>query len=202
MLEEMKKNRVEPDVVTYSTLVKGYGIGGDVDRVPRVMEDMNGEKKYGPDEILCNTLLDGCEKQGRVDDVLQLRRHACRWRLAPSNYTLSILVKLMGRACRFKQGLRLGRGTLRRERLPPNVQVYTGLVQAYAQNRKLDRALALHEAMITEEGCAADEKFYSARAPSIAASASSGPASPRASSVWSGRMMSPPALTTGSSRRA
>ena len=72
LLEEMKKNRVEPDVVTYSTLVKGCCIGGDVDRVSRVMEDMNGEKKYGPDEILCNTLLDGCEKQGRVDDVLQL----------------------------------------------------------------------------------------------------------------------------------
>merc|ERR1719472_145486 len=101
LLEEMKTARVEPDVITYSTLVKGYCFAGDVDRAFKVLAEMKADGKFSPDEILYNSLLDGCAKQGRVEEALQLlddmRTNGC----VPSNYTLSILVKLLGRTRRL-----------------------------------------------------------------------------------------------------
>merc|ERR1719231_1971935 len=69
LLEDMKTALVEPDIITYSTLVKGYCLSGDVDRAFEVLEEMKRDGKYMPDEILYNSLLDGCAKQHRVDQA-------------------------------------------------------------------------------------------------------------------------------------
>merc|ERR1719436_1238607 len=42
----------------------------------------------------------------------------------------------------------------------PNVQVYTCLVQACVLNRRLDKALSLHDTMVADSACRVDEKFY------------------------------------------
>merc|ERR1719335_950033 len=78
----------------------------------------------------------------------------------PSNYTLSIMVKLLGRARRLDDAFEKVEELSQANGFNPNVQVYTCLVQACAQSRKINRALALHESMITEAGCTPDEKFY------------------------------------------
>ena len=45
-------------------------------------------------------------------------------------------------------------------RFRPNVQVYTCLVQACILDRRLDKALTLHETRLADEGCKVDNKFY------------------------------------------
>merc|ERR1719160_2329525 len=161
LLEEMKTASIEPDVITYSTLVKGYCLAGDVDRAFKVLAEMKTDGKFAPDEILYNSLLDGCAKQGRVDEALQLlddmRSNGC----VPSNYTLSIMVKLLGRARRLDEAFAQVEELSQANGFNLNVQVYTCLVQACAQNRKINKALALHETMVTDAGCRPDEKFYS-----------------------------------------
>jgi len=72
LLEEMKATHVEPDIITYSTLVKGYCLSGDVDRGFQVLQEMKKDGTYGADEILYNSLLDGCAKQHRVEQAIQL----------------------------------------------------------------------------------------------------------------------------------
>merc|ERR1719274_301017 len=160
LLEEMKTAGVEPDVITYSTLVKGYCLAGDVDRAFKVLSGMKAEGKFSPDEILYNSLLDGCAKQNRVDDALRLLDDMKLSGCVPSNYTLSIMVKLLGRARRLDEAFVKVEELSQAHGFNPNVQVYTCLVQACAQNRKIGRALELHETMITEAGCTPDEKFY------------------------------------------
>merc|ERR1719218_449 len=99
----MKQGHVEPDIITYSTIVKGYCLSGDLDRAFNVLEEMKRDAKFAPDEILYNSLLDGCAKQHRVDEALKLLEDMTQSGTAPSNYTLSILVKLMGRSRRLNQ---------------------------------------------------------------------------------------------------
>merc|ERR1719324_1178387 len=103
LLEDMKTSSVEPDIITYSTIVKGYCLSGDVDRAFQVLEEMKRDNKFAPDEILYNSLLDGCAKQHRVEEALKLLDDMQQAGVAPSNYTLSILVKLMGRSRRLNQ---------------------------------------------------------------------------------------------------
>jgi pentatricopeptide repeat protein len=160
LLEDMKASSVEPDIITYSTIIKGYCMNGDVDRAFDVLEDMRREKVFAPDEILYNSLLDGCVRQNRVEQALQLVQDMKDSGTAPSNYTLSILIKLLGRSRQLKQAFDLVEKLCSENGLRPNVQVYTCLMQACIQNRKLDRALEVHNTMILESGCQPDQMVY------------------------------------------
>jgi len=161
LLEEMKKTHVEPDIITYSTLVKGYCLSGDVDRAFQVLQEMKQDGKYAADEILYNSLLDGCAKQHRVEEAIQLLDEMRTNGVSPSNYTLSILVKLLGRARRLNEAFAIIDDLCASHGFRANIHVYTCLAQACIQNRKLDRALATHNTMITDAGCQPDQKFYS-----------------------------------------
>merc|ERR1719375_1245801 len=160
LLEDMRESSVEPDIITYSTIVKGYCLEGDVERAFSVLDDMNSDDKFAPDEIMYNSILDGCAKQHRVDDALRLLEEMKSTGVVPSNYTLSILVKLLGHARRVNQAFKLVEELSQQHGFRPNVQVYTCLVQACLFNRRLERALTLHDTMVADAGCVVDEKFY------------------------------------------
>merc|ERR1719281_17651 len=159
LLEDMAKASVEPDIITYSTIVKGYCLEGDVDKAFSVLEDMKSDEKLAPDEIMYNSILDGCAKQHRVEQALSVLDEMKSTGVVPSNYTLSILVKLLGHARRLSQAFRMVEELSAQHGFRPNVQVYTCLVQACVLNRRLERALSLHDTMLGES-CRTDEKFY------------------------------------------
>merc|ERR1719330_264440 len=156
----MGKSCVEPDIITYSTLIKGYCAEGDVDRAFHILEEMKRDNKFAPDEIMYNSILDGCARQHRVEDALRLLEEMKTSGIGPSNYTLSILVKLLGHARRLNQAFRMVDDLSGQNGFRPNVQVYTCLVQACVLNRRLERAMTLHDAVVVDPGCVLDNKFY------------------------------------------
>jgi pentatricopeptide repeat protein len=159
ILEVMRAASVEPDIITYSTIIKGHCLEGDIDKALAILKEMRSNKNMEPDEIMYNSFLDGCAKQYRVDEALAALEEMQAAGVNPSNFTLSILVKLLGRARRLNQAFTLMDDLSKRHGFRPNVQVYTCLMQACIQNRKLDRALALHDTMVSA-GCRPDEKMY------------------------------------------
>merc|ERR1719398_178951 len=160
LFREMQASGVSPDVITYSTLVKGYCQAGDIDRGYQVLNEMVKSGVHEPDEILYNSLLDGCAKQHRVDDALNLLEDIHKHNVRPSNFTLSILVKLLGRSRRLNQAFAMVEETCKRFDLQANIHVYTCLIFACFQNRQMPRALQLHDSMITEAGVEPDERTY------------------------------------------
>merc|ERR1719207_454673 len=160
LFREMQASGVSPDVITYSTLVKGYCQAGDIDRGYQVLNKMVANGVHEPDEILYNSLLDGCAKQHRVDDALKLVEDMHKHNVRPSNFTLSILVKLLGRSRRLNQAFSMVEETCKRFDLQANIHVYTCLLYACFQNRQMPRALQLHDSMITEAGVEPDERTY------------------------------------------
>merc|ERR1719197_1726983 len=160
LLEDMREANVEPDIITYSTIIKGYCLEGDVDRAFSVLEEMKRDDKFTPDEIMYNSILDGCAKEHRVDDALKILDEMKAAGVGPSNYTLSILVKLLGHARRLNQAFSLVEELSKKNGFRPNVQVYTCLTQACVTNRRLEKALALHNTVVADAGCSIDEKFY------------------------------------------
>merc|ERR1719356_1520053 len=159
LLEEMGQSSAEPDLITYSTLIKGFCAEGDVDRAFHILDEMKRDGKFSPDEIMYNSILDGCAKQQRVDDALRMLDEMKSRGVSPSNYTLSILVKLLGNARRLPQAFQMVEDLSSQNGFRPNIQVYTCLVQACVLNRRLEKAFALHQTMLAE-GCRVDEKFY------------------------------------------
>lgn len=151
---------VQPDIITYSTIVKGYCIAGDVDRAFALLDEMKKLGNVKPDEVLYNSLLDGCAKQSRVEDALKLLEEMKREGVVPSNYTLSILCKLLGRGRRLEQAFEIVKTFTEEYGFKANIQVYTCLMQACIHNRQCQRALSLHDQVVKDGVCVPDTKTY------------------------------------------
>merc|ERR1719281_1167056 len=161
LLEDMKGALppVEPDIVTYSTIVKGFCNCGSLDRALKVLKDMKTSGKYHPDEVMYNSLLSGCAKEHRPDEALELLKDMKKSGVAPSNYTLSMLVKLMGRCRRINQAFQILEEISKEYGLKINIQVYTCLIQGCFNNGVAAKAVALHDKII-EEGLVPDAMTY------------------------------------------
>jgi len=161
LLEDMKMAMppVQPDIVTYSTIVKGFCNSGSLDRGLQILKEMKASGKYEADELIYNSLLDGCAREHRPDDALKLLGDMKKSGVTPSNYTLSMLVKLMGRCKRLNQAFTLVEDIRQEYGLKVNIQVYTCLIQACFNNRQASKAVALHEQII-KEGLLPDEMTY------------------------------------------
>merc|ERR1719440_1024273 len=77
----------------------------------------------------------------------------------PSNYTLSIMVKLMNRTHKVDQAFSIVQEMSQKYGIKPNAHVYTNLIQACVSNRRQDRALSVLETMVKEH-VQPDQKAY------------------------------------------
>lgn len=161
LLEDMKAATppIEPDIVTYSTIVKGFCNAGNLDRALKVLDDMKSSGRHTPDEVMYNSLLGGCAKEHRADDALRLLNDMRKFNVAPSNYTLSMLVKLMGRCRRINQAFTMLEDISKEYGLKINIQVYTCLIQGCFNAGQAAKALSLHE-KILKEGLLPDSMTY------------------------------------------
>eukprot|EP00397_Hematodinium_sp_SG-2012_P004643 GEMP01004655.1.p1 GENE.GEMP01004655.1~~GEMP01004655.1.p1 ORF type:complete len:1075 (+),score=252.38 GEMP01004655.1:158-3382(+) len=153
LLEDMKERQIRPNVITYSTMLKGHCQEGNVHMGFAILQQMKKETKLRPDEIMFNSLLDGCAQQNLVDKALSLVDEMEEANVKPSNFTVSILVKLMNRARRLDDAFELCDSITTKYNFPPNVHVYTNLIQACIHHRQLPRALGVLDQMI-------DNKVY------------------------------------------
>jgi len=122
---------------------------------------MKADGKVGLDEIVYNALIDGCGRQQKVQRALQVLEDMRAAKIAPSNYTLSIMVKLLGRARKLNEAVELVDDFRANHRVRPNVQVFTCLMQACLLNKRVAQALSVYNKMVVELGCLPDEKAYS-----------------------------------------
>merc|ERR1719191_1010691 len=158
LFRDMHQKNVNPDVVTYSTVIKGYCTKGDLEPALQLFSMMR-KRGIKPDAILFNSILDGCaHKQMRTltESVLvDMEEEGVN----PSNFTLSILVKLYGRCGDLDQAFDIMQTYPKKFGFEINAQVYTCLMSACISNKQLSRALSVLEQM-KMAGCALDGKTY------------------------------------------
>jgi len=150
ILEDMKKHRIKPNVITYSTMLKGHCQNGDIQTSFLILEQMKKDARLKPDEIMYNSLLDGCAQNNLVDEGLRLLEEMQIEGVTPSNFTLSILVKLMNRARKLDQAFEIVENITKKYHFRANVHVYTNLVQACISNQQIPRGMGLLEQMVRE----------------------------------------------------
>lgn len=158
IFRDMTMNAVMPDLISYSTLIKGHSTRGDLEQALALLGTMQ-RRGISPDAIVFNSILDGCaHKQMRTltEHVLKDMEAAG---IAPSNFTLSILVKLYGRCNDLDTAFEVTKLYPQRYGFALNAQVYTCLMSACIANGALPRALDVHASM-AEAGCPSDAKTY------------------------------------------
>merc|ERR1719163_1885142 len=115
-----------------------------------ILRRMKSEGNARPDEIMYNSLLDGCAQSNLVDEGLKLLEEMQREDVKPSNFTLSILVKLMSRSRNLNGAFAIVEDIAQKHHIKPNVHVYTNLIHACLSKRALDRAMQTLERMAQE----------------------------------------------------
>merc|ERR1719456_1186581 len=160
ILEDMKVQHVKPNVITYSTMLKGHCQSGDMQTAFLILEQMRKDAHLKPDEIMYNSLLDGCAQSNLVDEGMRLLDEMQKEGVQPSNFTLSILVKLMSRARKLDAAFSIVEQITKRYNFRPNVHVYTNLIQACVSSAQLSKGMKILEQMI-QERIVPDGRTYS-----------------------------------------
>lgn len=150
LLEEMAKDGIEPNIITFSAMIKGYCQENKLDSAFKLMEHMKKSLQLRPDEITYNTLLDGCARQGLFDRGMAVLEDMQAAGVRPSNFTLSVLVKLASRGGKLERAFGLCDELSKQYRLRLNVHVYSNLVQACTMHGDLPRGLEVLERMLRE----------------------------------------------------
>ncbi|KAH0476872.1 MAG: uncharacterized protein KVP18_004123 [Porospora cf. gigantea A] len=147
VLEDMQQAGVEADMITYSTIIKGYCIGRNMPRALELLEVMR-TRGFKPDGILYNSLLDGCVRVGDVKLCERLFRKMQENQIPPSNFTLSILIKLFGRIGMMDRAFQLVKEIPEHYNFVVNEHVHTCLMSASIANNLPDDAVEVFRNMI------------------------------------------------------
>merc|ERR1719487_358160 len=159
LFQDMVAGQVTPDLITYSTLIKGYCLCGDMDQGMQLFMLMR-KKGIVPDAVVFNSLLDGCAKRQMRTLCEQVVRDMAEAGVAPSNHSVSILVKLYGRCHDLDAAFRVVEEFPREHGFKANAAVYTCLMSACVAADQLGRAMELRDRMV-RENVPLDQKTYS-----------------------------------------
>jgi len=138
LLTTMQQYGFKPNLITYSTLIKGYCAAGDMQSAFEVFRQLRSGSE-APDEVVYNTLLDGCLQAGLADEGENLVETMMDQGLAPSVYTLSSLVKILAGAKRLDRAFKVCEHASSRFRFRLNAQLQTALLQACITCKAYDR---------------------------------------------------------------
>eukprot|EP00933_Yihiella_yeosuensis_P017402 TRINITY_DN14540_c0_g1_i1.p1 TRINITY_DN14540_c0_g1~~TRINITY_DN14540_c0_g1_i1.p1 ORF type:complete len:1035 (+),score=180.79 TRINITY_DN14540_c0_g1_i1:287-3391(+) len=158
LFRDMTLENVLPDLITYSTIIKGHCASGDLESALTLLGQMQ-RMKIAPDAILFNSILDGCahkQFRGLTEQVLSDMEAAG---IAPSTFTLSILVKLYGRCRDLEAAIKVTEVYPKKYGFSLNPQVYTCLMSACIACGELQKAMDVYDRMVASNS-KADAKTF------------------------------------------
>merc|ERR1719401_787647 len=150
LLEKMTGQGIEPNLITYGIVIKGYCQENKLQEALQVWESMVSTTKYQPDEIMYNTILDGCARKGLYERGMQLLGEMRKSGIHPSNFTLSVLVKLASRASLLDRAFEICKEISETYKFRLNVHVFNNLIQACVAHNQLHRAYDILDQMAFE----------------------------------------------------
>ena len=148
-----------PDLITYSTVIKGYSRAKDMDNVFKLYSFLQSqETQFVLDEVVYNSILDGCVKTSNYEKGLEVYKDMQAHRIECSNVTYSILCKLYANNNENEKAFQV-LSEMRSKGIKPGIIVYTCLIQSSFKNNNPTRAIGLFETL-KNEGLKADYVLY------------------------------------------
>ena len=145
VLEDKNENVAQPDLITYSTVIKGHARAKDMEKVFDIYRFLKeNSDQFCLDEIIFNSVLDGCAKTNNIEKGLEVYQDMQNLGIQKSNVTYSILIKIYSNAKQEENALAILDEMLKKG-IKPGVIVYTCLIQTCLKAKKLQKAINLFE---------------------------------------------------------
>ena len=136
----------KPDIITYSTVIKGYGKAKDIDKVMDIFYFLQNSSEFVLDEIIYNSVLDACAKSGSYEKAMKVYNQMCQKNMKMSNVTYSILVKIYSNNKEEDKAFQLLK-EMKSKNIKPGIIVYTCLIQTCLKSKLIQQAIVLFEEM-------------------------------------------------------
>jgi len=150
LLNDIEAQGLKMGIQTYGAILKGYCQKNMLDEATELFDSMSRDAGLVPDEIMFNTLLDGCARQGLYERGMKLLGKMEASGVRPTNFTLSVLVKMANRGRKVNKAFELCEELSAKYSFRLNVHVFSNLVHACVQHNDLPRGIAVLERMLQE----------------------------------------------------
>jgi len=153
------ENQPQPDLITYSTVIKGYARNKDMDKVFDIYQFLKSHNTdFNMDEVIYNSVLDGCAKTQNYERAMFVYEDMKKNNVKKSNVTYSILVKLYANNKKEEEALNV-LDEMVKNGIKPGIIVYTCLIQTCLRNKRFDQAIKLFECL-KQDGLKPDHVLF------------------------------------------
>jgi len=159
LLENMEKDQVKLDHITYCTIIKGFCVKGDLEKALDVFLGMQDHNTAG-DVVIFNTLLDGCCRHVRFEFADKLLANMGKYAIVPTNFTLTTLVKMWGRRKQLDKAFEVIDEIPKAFGFQPNSKVYSCLISACLSNNQINKAFEVYRMMMQSAHAKPDNRTY------------------------------------------
>jgi len=146
IMSTMEAQKIEPSIVTFSTLVDIYGRRGNIEKATMYFE-MIEKQGLVPNEITYSTLIHALGRKGLLNAAFSvLDKLKQQLKTPPNVHTYTSLIDACGKANKLEKMFEVF-ALMMEEGVEPNVQTYTSLIDACGKAGDVELALNLFHAM-------------------------------------------------------
>jgi len=162
--EEIKYNAIkdetapQPDLITYSTVIKGYSKMKDSDKVLDIYYYLKGREDIILDEVIFNSILDGLLKSGKFQEALKIYEDMKKQEIKRSNATFSILIKIFSKMNNVEKAVEVYNEMIS-EKMKPSLITYTSILQILIKSKRIQNAIEIFEEIL-ENKMNADQVLF------------------------------------------
>lgn len=146
--QTMVRRGLQPNLITYSSLIKAACQRGDCDSALATMQELRKDPSVSCDEIVYNTLIEGCGQAGYTAEAERLLEQMEGEGIYPSNFTLTCMVRVMSQAKRLDRAFELVDTLPMKYRFRANTYSFNALLQACVACREPQRGVRVCEQMV------------------------------------------------------
>lgn len=136
---------IEPDVVSYNTIVKAYCEMGSFDSAISMLDDME-KKGLDPDLITFNTLLNGLYANSRFDDGERIWDRMLKKNYSPNIRTYNARLEGLANEKKTKDAVELVE-EMRTNSVKPDVFLFNAVIKGFVNEGNLEEAKRWYDEM-------------------------------------------------------
>jgi len=151
--EEIKHSAIkedsapQPDLITYSTVIKGYSRIHDSDKVLDLYYYLKGRQDMVLDEVIYNSVVDGLLKSGKYEECLKVYEDMVKHEISRSNATYSILIKLFSKMNNVEKAVEVYNEMISLK-IKPTLITYTAILQILIKTKRIQNAIEIFEEIL------------------------------------------------------
>ncbi|KAK9119609.1 hypothetical protein Scep_017702 [Stephania cephalantha] len=137
------------DVVTYTTVVHGFGVVGEVEKARRVFDDMVKEGCL-PSVATYTALIQVLCKKSSVEDALVVFEEMVRKGYVPNTTTYNVVIRGLCHSGKMEKAMEL-MGRMKDDECEPNIQTYNVVIRYFCDAGEVEKGMELFGKMRSGE---------------------------------------------------